>query len=468
MLVLGVSCKDRKQPKFAVLGVEPVSEVTLSTAPSSAVVDWLRKGDGQVRTLVHFGSSGLAYLSPDKARDLKALLKQKKWGEIEQRRDIGDQGLFTSENYINAAAQAGLVDEVYWIIPFKYAQYFNAEGTIKKMLEDSESTFLKKDIGAMRFSRGCVSGRLFGIKTHICSPETFPAVPGAVMADMGAEFLAAYAAERRQAPLRGFKEFFDEIKKRRMAVKGVHVSFARDDMSALAMRRYLAAQMADALKDPKLLESPTPPELWSARNDADGLFSEERFAELIAFVEGQLKKFPGDPALLAYEGVSLALIDRTDAALEKLGRLCRKDAHECNPLLFAAAALEESERPAAAEKLILKAMDARPDWPAALLALGNLHFRQRRYGKALEAYEGYSLRRDSLTLRLRLADCLFFLDRKKEAADQYARAIEFVHEMTGRAEISRNWESLNRGVALFREQGSAGLAEKARRVIERG
>lgn len=471
LLLLGCSCKGWKQEKErqAVLGVESVPDVTLSASPADALVAWARKGGKTAGTLVHFGSrSGLAYLAPGKAGELKTLLKEKKLGELEQRRGTGPQGLFTSDNYITAAVRLGLVDEVYWVIPFKYAQYFNAELLIKKMLTDSGTPFLNADVEAMKFDNGCVSGRLLGVRTHICSPETFPSVHGQVMVDMDVEFITDFAAERRQSPLRGIKEFFDEIKKRRIPVSGVVVALPENSLSRLAVRRYLGAQMAEALGDSKLLELPTPPELWSARNDADSLFSEGRFAELIKFLKGRLKKFPDDPALLAYEGVALALLGRTDAAAEGLGGLCGKSSGECAVLLFAAETLEAREKPAAAEVYIKKALEIRPGWPDALWALGDLHFRQQRYGKALEAYEGYSRRRDSFVLRLRLGDCLFFLDRKREAADQYARGIDLVDDMTGTHVISRNWESLNRCLTLFREQGSADLVEKASRVLERG
>ncbi|MBI4709591.1 MAG: UPF0489 family protein, partial [Nitrospirae bacterium] len=362
-----------------VLGKEPVKDVILIENHSEALLHWLKKGYRNI-TVVHVDAhDDFEFVPEDKIKKIKELVKDQKFTEIEGLMDAGDRSLFTLSNYLYPAAKLGVVKEIYWIMPFRLFEFSDAERRVKDYLKTMTSVYSIEDIEGMKMKGGCLSGKLFKTKVNICSPMTLPPIQEPVIFDIDTDFFPPFSAERGYSMLRGVKEFFDDMNKRQLKIAAADIAFSEAGNFLKPGHRYVAEQIAEALKNPQILHSTVPPELWAVRDNANGMFLRGEWKELIEFLKEPLKKYPEEPSLIIFRASAQVYTGKYREALEGFTGLCRRYERLCYGFVYAGRELKHQERYEASEMFFKKALELKPQWSDAMFEYADMFYRKGDY-----------------------------------------------------------------------------------------
>jgi len=350
-LFLFASCSKAPEQikQYSVFGREPVNDVEIFEERGGVPVSWMKKGYKNM-TLVHIDAhDALAFLPEENIKSIKKLFKDKNWKELERS--------FASENYLYSAIRLGIARKIFWVIPNRFLEYYDAERRVKFFLKGLPSGFKVEEINKFKFNRGCVSGKLHDAEISICSAETLPFINEPVMLNIDVDFFAAYASEKGVSKLWALKEFLDSMSKRQMRVLSAVIVFEDRDELIRPFHRYVSYQIKDALRDPKIFQSPQPPDLWSVFDTVETMLNEKDFNGLIKYLREPLKKYKDEPSLILFNSIALSRAGREKEAFENLTELCKRKKEFCDGLVYVGNELKNMGKAAAAERFISMAAE---------------------------------------------------------------------------------------------------------------
>jgi tetratricopeptide (TPR) repeat protein len=249
------------------------------------------------------------------------------------------------------------------------------------------------------------------------------------------------AAEAAYAEVPESSELFDEVRSRRagcLSRAGQHaqaialyeaaVAGSGEDVSlrvqyARALERSSAPDRALAVLREALARNPSA-ELYEAL--AATLHRQGRGAEGLAQLREALSRRPRDEALLYVLGATYELQGETDKALAQMRGLLALNADNASAMNFTGYLLAQKRRELAeAERLVLRALELRPDTGAFLDSLGWVYFQRGEYQRAVEALERASqLEPDEPVILEHLGDAYREASRSVDAASAWRRALE--------------------------------------------
>lgn len=439
-----VACMKAQTPtkRARIIGVEPIPSVMSIRSHASAVSEWMQGGYENM-TVVHAEPrDGLAFIPAERMKEIENLIKQRSSA-------IYNGNMISSDNYLFAAARLGLVRRIFWIIPYRYLNYINAEERIRLFLRSETSHFRHKDIDSMRFRNGCVSGNLAGIEMNICSPLTMPSLQEPVLMTIDAGFFSAFAVQKEVSKLTAMKDFFDLIALRKIKAQSVIVVSSPE---LKATEGYLSEQTAAILKDPSLLRRDAPPGLWTVRDRADNMLTGGGFREAAEYLDKNIGAYPNDPYLFLMRQTAHALISGGRSALEDMVRLCTKKPDFCHAIVDTGILLRDNGNLQGAEEFLRKAQSLQPVLYDARIEYALTLYKSRKYAEARAALLPLSDSKLSVKAGLLLGDCAYALNHDSEALDWYEKALKSYREW-GLYRLN-GWEkeSVNRLKSLYEKR----------------
>ncbi|WP_224245786.1 tetratricopeptide repeat protein [Hyalangium gracile] len=236
-------------------------------------------------------------------------------------------------------------------------------------------------------------------------------------------------------------ELFDEVRSRRaqclsragqhsqaLALFETSLAEAPDDASlrvqyARALERSGAADRAEAVLKEALARTPAP-ELYEAL--ASTLHRRGRSAEGVALLSEAVSRKPRDEALLYALGAAYDQQGDADKALAQMRAVLAINADNAAAMNFIGYLLAQKRRDLSeAERLVLRALELRPDTGAFLDSLGWVYFQRGEYQRAVEALErATQLEPDEPVILEHLGDAYRQTSRRAEAVTTWRRAIE--------------------------------------------
>ncbi|MBI5103363.1 MAG: hypothetical protein HZB33_16250 [Nitrospirae bacterium] len=329
-----------------IIGVDPFSLELRAENYNEVLRSWGKKRFKN-RTILHVSPySGLAPVPDDRLRRLKegiGAAGPSALSEIE----------VTGHDYLFAAARMGMVKKIYWVIPFSYVDYIDAEARVKQYLNDSVSYFKPEDIDSMRFSDGCVTGELSGIETHICGPSTLPSFDVPVLATVNTGFFPVFASEKKKNILGVMKLFLDSLAFRRIGADSLHIVSQAEE---LALRGYIHEEISEMLRNPDTTGGAEPPELWRLRDAADNLLAGGGAREVLALLKARGGEYPEDPYLLLMRTTVELLLGMTSEGLEVIEKKCQTEKLFCKGLVDAGVLLKNQGKKSEAAIIFAKAL----------------------------------------------------------------------------------------------------------------
>jgi tetratricopeptide (TPR) repeat protein len=440
------ACSDhpvgRTSPR--VLGIDPLPAAAPAADHGEILSAWIRAGYRNM-TVVHVGPrDGLDSVPAGRMGEIKARLK-------EGRVDAAGGVPVTQDNYLSVAARLGLINRLYWLIPYDYLHYLNAEDRVRLFLRTEASLFPRRDIESMRFKDGCVSGTLAGIETHICSPSTMPISSGTALVSIDTAFFRPYAHQKDLSTLGALKELIDQLALRRIATPSLFVTTSPE----LPVRMgYLADELLEVLKDPAVIRKERPPELWTVRDQADNMLSGGGWRDAARFLEQNRGAYPDDPYLVLMRSTADMLLARDRAAARaEMARLCAERSAFCRGIADAGGLLAERGDLAGAGDLFQQAISLAPSLASARYGYALVLYRSGRYADA--AREGKALLSapdHAVIACFLLGDCSYALRQEDEALEWYRKALRSYGEAGGYRLGRREQESLDRLRSLYRKR----------------
>ena len=236
-------------------------------------------------------------------------------------------------------------------------------------------------------------------------------------------------------------ELFDEVRARRagclsragqhaqaLALYEAAVASNKEDASlrvqyARALERGGASDRALTVLKELLARSPSP-ELYEAL--AATLSRQGRGAEGVTLLREAVSRSPRDEALLYVLGATYELQGQTDKALAQMRAVMALNSDNASAMNFTGYLLAQKRRDLPeAERLVLRALELRPDTGAFLDSLGWVYFQRGEYQRAVEALERASqLEPDEPVILEHLGDAYREVSRSTDAASAWRRALE--------------------------------------------
>lgn len=356
-LMMAVACT-RKQEEIAypVFGVDPIDNILILEEQDEALVKWAQLGVKRA-VLVHIDPhDSLIPVSSDRIEELRTLTEGKRWEELRAQRGV----LFDKSNYIYAAVKLGMIRKIYWIIPYGFFMDIPLAGEkIKRFLKETTTEFNHDEINAMKMEAGCLTGRLSGTDTHICSPRTLPVIEVPVVLSIDTGFFPLYAEESRISKLRALKWFYDYVTfKQKLRVVHANVSYGVSSGYTKPIHRYVGDQLIEGLRKPGVINAGSPPELWRFRDRAENMLSGGESRLVIEYLEKEpFEQFPDDPPLRLLHAAARIRLKKFDEAFHEIEELCTLDRHYCYGFIYLGSQLRDRQENEWRDKFILKARE---------------------------------------------------------------------------------------------------------------
>jgi hypothetical protein len=331
--ILFISCTRKSDvDRVRVLGTDPLDEIAVLEEHREALVHWAQKGLKNA-VLIHIDPhDSLQSIKPETIQRIAEMLKEEKWEELKKSRGA----LITNGNYLFAAVQLGIINKIYWIVPYRFFEDIPlAKEKIQDSLRTSPSGFKKDEIAGMRMIEGCLTGLLAGVDIHICSPRTLPRIFVPSIISMDAGFFPVYAKEAEISKLRALKWVMDYITfKQKILVSHADVSYGIESGYAEAVHRYLGDQLIESLGNPNILKAESPPELWQFRDRAENMLSGGEDTLVEEFLVEPLKKYPDDPALKLLHAAANTRLQKYEDAYKETNEICSRDKNYCYGFIY--------------------------------------------------------------------------------------------------------------------------------------
>ncbi len=224
------ACVDR--PAGKIVGIEPLEHVYLFENHNESYLIW-KEHEVKDRILVHIDGHIDCDWIPDV--HLNKILSCRTAEEVQEyivhpyRIHSGYGGSISIWNFIYPAARAGMVKEIYWIVP---------GGTFdrKDPLQDLRASLAIKmhgitlaEIESLEMHGGLVTGRLLDIPITICELGSLPMLDGTVLLDIDVDYLSTDSAIDQKVvldPVSFPDAFIDELSRKRLKTDIVTISYS--------------------------------------------------------------------------------------------------------------------------------------------------------------------------------------------------------------------------------------------------
>lgn len=352
------SCTEKKPapPPAALIGIEPVLSKIDANNYTEVLRSWNAKGYRN-RTVIHISPfDGVAVIPSERLRRITESMKGR-----DDTHGPGDEGV-TGGDYLFAAARMGMLKKIYWVMPFDHIDYINAEARIQEFLKSSVSHFSPREIESMKFKNGCVSGRLSGIETHICSMSSLPAFQEPVLVAVNGGFFSVFAATKKKNILGTMKSFFDSLSFLQLRTDSLHVIPAQEGM---ARQGYIHEELTEMFKQPDIFRQPIPPELWNLRDQADNLLSGGGVREALHLLKEHAHEYPNDPYLILMRGTAELLAGVNAEGLKRMEKECGENQLFCRGLVDAGLLLKNGGEGAKAAHVFERVIMLNPGYAPA-------------------------------------------------------------------------------------------------------
>jgi hypothetical protein len=337
-----ISCTETNEvQRYRLLGTDPLDDIAVMEEHSEALIHWAQK-DLKKAVLIHIDPhDSLEAIEPETIQQIGRLLKDKKWEELKKSRG----SIITNTNYLFAAVQLGIIDKLYWVVPYRYFEDIPlAKEKIQDFLRTSPSGFKEDEIAGMRMTEGCLTGLLAGVDMHICSPRTLPKTFVPAIISMDASFLPTYAKEGGISKLRALKWILDYISfKQKILVSHAGVSYGIESGYTEAIHRYIGDQLIEGLGNPQILRLESPPELWQFRDNAENMLSGGEDKLVVEFLAEPLEKYPDDSALRLLLATAQVRLQKYDDAYKETDKICSRDKNYCYGFIYLAMEIKDNE-----------------------------------------------------------------------------------------------------------------------------
>jgi len=375
--------------KYPVIGTDPVNDIGIVEDHSEALVRWLNKGVREAVLINIDTHDDIRFISEENIQRIKWLVEKEIWRELEKYRDTGYQRLYGIGNFIYAAARLGIVNRVFWIIPFDYLKRDNASELLTNMLYTYR--FFPVDISTFQLKDGCFNGTVRGIPFSICDLESLPVMNKPVLISIDADYLPVATKTYRKNYLTMVSYMINTMKNKHIIVKDVVISYSINGTYLSVVSKWVGDLVGEVISNPFIFNGGFKGR-WLVYQNAQDMLDNNMLNMLNIYLESQLPYYKNDPVLNLYMATDLIGLKKIKRAKEFALRSCEIDRSYCAGLVHLAVIL-------AAEGQIDKSVEFYNEYLKrnrnqfyGLVELGLLYYQKGKYDLAKKVFLHYSER----------------------------------------------------------------------------
>jgi tetratricopeptide (TPR) repeat protein len=321
-LPLGARAHAAAQP-YPVLGVDPLPGFVELESFNEALSRWRSRGHRSL-ALLHIDTRDRTRpLSPGEAAALGTRGATAAASSPAAAAGRSDSFLFET-SFVRAAVVAGLVNEVYWIVPFDYLHRPDPVAALRTDLR--VAGFTEADLSSFALRDGCVRGRVAGTPFAVCSSKNPPRLAVPVLLDISTDFLLSAAAADNASPFLVTRNFLAGLAERRYAVADAVLCTSLETRYTTRVApnlRWVGEIAAQAFRDPTFLAQPETSKRWTVLQSAAALLDAGDYTGMLHEILPYLTIHDEDPALHLYYAEALAGQNRLEPAFEQVKLACR-------------------------------------------------------------------------------------------------------------------------------------------------
>jgi tetratricopeptide (TPR) repeat protein len=439
------SCQAQSLP---VVGIDPVTEITVVEDHSEVLVDWIKKGYRDMVLVNIDQHDDLRLISEARIKRLIALAEGKSRDEIIRAGRMGDRSLYTLADFIYAAYRLGIVRKLYWVATSGLLEAGDSLEGARMFLrafgypEDVISTF-QRDGDA-------VTGSIFGLEVTISSIGNLPAIREPVLLTVDVDYFPNLMLKKKAGELQALKNFFSNLKSKKLRVRHLSIAYSVNGAYTPVTDRHIGDELVSLFKAPGILDKSVP-SLWEIKDRGFGYIRGGDYSAALAVFEDALVSYKEEDDMLLGKAVSLSLAGDDRDAFNVIESLIVRAPEYDYVYLYLAKKLDDKGHPERARRYIEAYLKRHPDSYDALMAYGDSFYNAGDDETALRVYADISANGEYISPIMYSGDALVHLGRYQEAMNYYNKGMLLMKEVGYRS--LRNFPESARNMKILQSRG---------------
>ncbi|MFP4265395.1 MAG: hypothetical protein ACLFRC_06285, partial [Desulfonatronovibrionaceae bacterium] len=293
---------------------------------SQALPHWARLGIRNA-TLINFDAhDDMRRIPEQKMEALRLIYCSGDAAALEEAGGPGNTGLYNIGNFIYAAVGLGIVQEVYWVIPFTYFQDDHPGRLLRQFMLDYG--FPRDVVNTFELSEGVYTGIYMGIPVTLCSLENLPGAKKRFLVSLDADFLPAHAEWHGCDRLTSMERLFSALRDSRIQMNDFLISYSVNGGYLSVLDRWLIPACSDFACGGAARRTPYP-EIRMAYNLARIYYDEGEIDSLLRLTSRYLQAYPEDPTLKSFRSLALFGAGKKEQAISLAGDCCTENPEFC-------------------------------------------------------------------------------------------------------------------------------------------
>ena len=407
--------------KCPVLGVDGLEHVVSLEDHSEALLHWAQEGIQNAVLLNIDAHDDMRVISGDKISRLRKIYGRGDWEGLRAADTGGEQGLYHVGNFIYAAAKLGIVNNVYWVIPFDYFSSPNREQDLQAFLrtygfpEDAVKTFRSKG--------GRVCGVYREIPVHVCGIENLPDIDAPLLLSIDVDFIPPLARSQGPDETSALITLFEALHKKKYKIKDALMAYSVNGGYLSVTERWIGLQCLDLLKHPEMVGRPLP-RVWLLRQLAHTYYCTDNPKSLLGLVLPYLRSHQKDATLMTYAAFGFCGMGDLHTSFKYAHYVCRNNPVYCYALADIGQCLLDSNQKQDAIKFFETAYGINPHMNFRQKELADALKKAGDYEQALHYYEITRKKNGSFPVDFLMGELFLHLGEEDVALVHFVRGVE--------------------------------------------
>ena len=466
LTIAGILYMVMESNAYSRLARDSLKDVTIVENHSEVLASWVRKGIRKA-DLIHIDMHDDMRLVPDdKMEQLKHLYQRKDYISLTRANSLSDRGLYDIGNFVYVAARLGIINNVYWIIPFRFSSLSDAKENLKRFLK--RNRFSDGDIQSFSFKDGCFCGRRNDIPVSICNIDTLPSFKKPVLVSVDIDFLPYAATEYRLTKLESARMLLKALSSKAYRVIDASVAYSVNGGFTDIQSRWLGDVVVQMFREPHFIFSKREYGLWSAYQKADTCTSQNRNKDAKGCLTPLLKRYKNNSVLLTYSAIAFYQLNDIEKAFQYAEKACLSNRAYCYTLPHIGRYLTVEDRLAEAERFFLRGWSLNPEMLYYQWTLCFAFTNAGEHYKALSCFEALVPLIMSSSLHFLIGHLYLELEDEVSATEHFNLAQQLLDsESNDLEDWPESRDAITQASLLYEKRGQVESAKKMKEILRR-
>lgn len=445
---------------FPVLGKDGLHEVQRFEDHSEALAHWAALGIRHGVLMNVDAHDDLRRIPEAKIERLRRLYQDRDIPLLKDARSGSKAFLYHIGNFIFAAARLGIIDRVYWVIPFPYFTEPDPEKALRGFLR--EYAFPEEDIRTFHLEDGVFSGRFQGVPLRICRVGALPQIRDPLILSVDVDFFPPFAKAGDMDLAEGVSTFFRTLFQKAYRIEDAFIAYSVNGGYLSPLHRWVGDLCGEFLERPERVQAPLP-EVFEWKQQADRLYEQTLAKSLYEKTVAGLERFPDDAGLQLYAAFACYGLGETGRAYHYAKAACLQHSGYCQGLADIGQCFLDQGRVEEALPFFETAYSLSPGMNYRLKNLADALEAAGRFREARRYYEIHEARNGAFPAAFRVGGIHLRLGEETLALQAFQRGVRAVaRNPYAEVRCPEDGDAVRRAAGFFEARGRAESASTLR------